>query len=30
MMEFDKVRISRNPQCTSCAGLDERELARIN
>jgi molybdopterin-synthase adenylyltransferase len=26
MMEFDKVMISRNPQCTSCGGLDEREL----
>jgi adenylyltransferase/sulfurtransferase len=24
MMNFDKVRISRNPQCTSCAGLGKR------
>jgi adenylyltransferase/sulfurtransferase len=24
MMNFEKVRISRNPQCTSCAGLSER------
>ena len=23
-MNFDKVRVSRNPQCTSCAGLDKR------
>lgn len=24
MMNFEKVRISRNPQCPSCAGLDKR------
>jgi molybdopterin/thiamine biosynthesis adenylyltransferase len=24
MMNFDKVRVSRNPQCTSCVGLGKR------
>ena len=24
MMNFDKVRVSRNPRCTSCAGLGKR------
>jgi molybdopterin-synthase adenylyltransferase len=30
MMEFDKVRVSRNPQCTSCAGLGKGSLTGKN